>query len=324
MIYPLTSLRFFFALAVFLSHISISKEYPTVMRWFSEGFIGVGFFFVLSGFILAYNYQDKILSGYSFKSFYLARFARIYPVHFLTLLIALFIISAEQNRFFYQLFLIQSWSWNKQIFFSLNATSWSISTEAFFYACFPFLILLKRWIWIPFIILITAILAVNFFVPKGSQHYILYINPAMRTADFILGIMLFHVFKRTNIKVNTWHEILAIVILAIFFYFHRSLPISYRFSIYYWIPILVVLFTFSKSSGILSKILANKFWVYLGEASFSFYLLHFLVIKIIPANTVKGSLIAFSVTLILSALCFTFYEKPVNNMIRAWYMKRAH
>ena len=46
-------------------------------------------FFVLSGFIIAYNYQEKLLTKTTTKrTFWVARIARIYPLHLLTLLIA--------------------------------------------------------------------------------------------------------------------------------------------------------------------------------------------------------------------------------------------
>ena len=58
-------------------------------HFFKEGFVGVSFFFVLSGFIIAYNYQEKLLTKTTTKrTFWVARIARIYPLHLLTLLIA--------------------------------------------------------------------------------------------------------------------------------------------------------------------------------------------------------------------------------------------
>lgn len=96
MIKPLTSLRFIFAFMVFASHLSfLQKTESNALSWifdsvFCEGYIGVSFFFILSGFILAYNYQDGILKNKkSKKAFYQARFARIFPLHILTLVISL-------------------------------------------------------------------------------------------------------------------------------------------------------------------------------------------------------------------------------------------
>jgi len=60
MIKPLTSFRFFAALFVFLSHLSLFKEFEETEWLFEnilyEGYLGVTFFFILSGFILTFNY----------------------------------------------------------------------------------------------------------------------------------------------------------------------------------------------------------------------------------------------------------------------------
>ena len=96
MIKPLTSLRFVFALMVFASHLSFLEYSPNesirnaYLSVFREGYIGVSFFFILSGFILAYNYGARILDSITdIGSFLKARFARIYPLHLLTMLMAI-------------------------------------------------------------------------------------------------------------------------------------------------------------------------------------------------------------------------------------------
>ena len=67
---PLTSMRFIFCLMVFLSHITDllnNSDKPQVRmissNIFSEGYIGVSFFFILSGFILSYAYQERVLTN---------------------------------------------------------------------------------------------------------------------------------------------------------------------------------------------------------------------------------------------------------------------
>src|ERR1035437_477263 len=82
----LTSLRFFAAIYVVLFHESANPGhfvfFPLAARFVASGFTAVTLFFVLSGFILAYNY-DRIRSR---REFWISRFARIYPVYFLSLL----------------------------------------------------------------------------------------------------------------------------------------------------------------------------------------------------------------------------------------------
>lgn len=90
----LTSLRFFAAGLVFLYH--YAHGIPGAPRWFlslnSHGFAAVTFFFVLSGFILAYSYLDEEKPSHlkgTRSAFWISRTARIYPLYLLALVIAL-------------------------------------------------------------------------------------------------------------------------------------------------------------------------------------------------------------------------------------------
>ncbi len=80
-------MRFIFALMVFAAHCYVID--PRFSHFvYKEGFVGVSFFFVLSGFIIAYNYQRKIQQKTVTKrEFWIARFARVYPLHLATLLL---------------------------------------------------------------------------------------------------------------------------------------------------------------------------------------------------------------------------------------------
>ena len=88
---PLTSVRFIFASLVVAFHGSELLERAGLARdgAFSNllyfGFIGVPFFFVLSGFVLAYTYRE-MQTRQSRRDFWLARFARIYPMYLLGLI----------------------------------------------------------------------------------------------------------------------------------------------------------------------------------------------------------------------------------------------
>jgi peptidoglycan/LPS O-acetylase OafA/YrhL len=118
------------------------------------GSLGVNFFFLLSGYILAYNYLRSDGMATSARSFYLARFARIYPIYLVGLVLAfgyrLFIGSpcAESvcragdrpGVATASLVLLQGWlPWTGDAF---NGPGWTLSAEAFFYTCFPVLVAL--------------------------------------------------------------------------------------------------------------------------------------------------------------------------------------
>lgn len=75
---------FFPALIVYFSHIGTPESLPTVFRTFSaSGYIGVPLFFVLSGFVLSWNYFDRLRrpTGAGLARYFIARFGRIYPLY---------------------------------------------------------------------------------------------------------------------------------------------------------------------------------------------------------------------------------------------------
>ncbi|HEY4617396.1 MAG TPA: acyltransferase [Flavobacterium sp.] len=357
MIKPLTSLRFFFAFIIFTHHLTfLSKSKASYLRWIheyilKEGFIGVSFFFILSGFILAYNYRDSILDRNISKSdFYIARIARIYPVHLLCLLIAVPItlqnVSFDLSTWFAQLFfnltLTQSFIPIKYIYFSFNSPSWSISNELFFYLLFPFLIIWSSKIkehkykkaFLTMLVLLIPILMV--IIPAEYYKSLFYVNPFFRVFDFIIGIMLFEFYLRIKKKQRTINynllEISSVTILILFFVFHTSVPLVMRYSVYYWIPMSLIILIFSFQNGAISRFLSNKSLILLGEISFGFYMFHQLVLKyFINFNKlyfhIKNEyviiLIMFALSLIISYVSFIWFEKPLNKYFKIILKRKA-
>ncbi|MGV0997330.1 acyltransferase family protein [Empedobacter falsenii] len=345
MLNSLTSLRFFFAFVVFLSHLTFVK---TNLAWYNylknnvffEGYLGVGFFFILSGFVLALNYEKKVIDNPNFdkKKFYIARIARIYPLHVLTFCVMLpfVIINVWQGYFHWDiaganLFLLQSYIPVKDFYFSINNVSWSISTELFFYLMFPFYVIwLHKFPKLKYILLLIIpiiIFAEPYFRTNMKlEKAIFYINPIVRSFDFILGIITCQIYKKIkdtpiNFSKGTLIEIAAITVLAIFFYFHNDVERAFRYGIYYWIPMVGIVLIFALQKGLFSKILQHKTLVYLGEISFAFYMIHMIVIKygnqyLPKINDFQKIGIYFVIALILSALTFEYFEKPVAKWIK--------
>lgn len=345
MLNSLTSLRFFFAFVVFLSHLTFVK---TDLAWYNylknnvffEGYLGVGFFFILSGFVLALNYEKKVIDNPNFdkKKFYIARIARIYPLHVLTFCVMLpfVIINVWQGYFHWDiaganLFLLQSYIPVKDFYFSINNVSWSISTELFFYLMFPFYVIwLHKFPKLKYILLLIIpiiIFAEPYFRTNMKlEKAIFYINPIVRSFDFILGIITCQIYKKIkdtpiNFSRGTLIEIAAITVLAIFFYFHNDVARAFRYGIYYWIPMVGIVLIFALQKGFFSKILQHKTLVYLGEISFAFYMIHMIVIKygnqyLPKINDFQKIGIYFVIALILSALTFEYFEKPVAKWIK--------
>ncbi len=159
----LTSLRFFAASLIVAYHSGAILGTFDISRGIAAS-QGVSFFFVLSGFILAHAYP-QLPDRAVILRFYLARFARIWPTHAVTLLVWVIAIYGFSQatilwhhgglRLVATLALVQSWVPIEVWDTSFNGVSWSISTEAFFYLSFPILIrrFERRW---PIIFLVEA------------------------------------------------------------------------------------------------------------------------------------------------------------------------
>src|SRR5438270_6476303 len=153
----LTSLRFFAAFHVFLFHM-LAMGAVFGPAWFhslsSIGYVGVTFFFVLSGFILVYTYAGTSVSR---RDFWHARFARVYPAYVFALLLTtpFFILGVRHYHEIglpfmafeaahvkctaaLELLLLQAWVPPAAL--SWNGVGWSLSVEAFFYLLFPLLL----------------------------------------------------------------------------------------------------------------------------------------------------------------------------------------
>ena len=215
----LTGLRFFAVFLVFCSHMHLEKNFgdsSLLILIFKQGFVGVSFFFVLSGFILSYTYENQIKNlKFNNKKFLLKRFFRLWPLHFITMIPFVFL---NENidilniiSIFLNLSFLQSWIPNVNIYYDLNTPSWSLSNEIFFYICFfPFLSLtIKRKIQL-FLFLLTTIFFIAifsdflnlgkiFFGNKTFVHWLFYIFPGFRLIEFLGGVLIFYMWQN-NIK----------------------------------------------------------------------------------------------------------------------------
>jgi peptidoglycan/LPS O-acetylase OafA/YrhL len=146
----LTSIRFFAALHVMLYHlVHPFGLWGPLAAFMSAGYAGVSFFFLLSGFLLTYAHaaETGVERGFV-KRFYFARFARIYPLYFAALALSVYVNRDQLENPIHGVavvadaLLVQTWSLRMVSFFNIPA--WSVASEAFFYAVFPFVFLRLR------------------------------------------------------------------------------------------------------------------------------------------------------------------------------------
>jgi peptidoglycan/LPS O-acetylase OafA/YrhL len=158
----------------------------------------VSLFFVLSGFILTYVYPSLDAPG-ALRRFLVARAARIWPAHIVTLLLAVWLMKAHSPALptIANVTMLHGWIPLPEYFFSYNAVSWTISTEFGFYILFPLLIWRfdRTWHWklalvaglTVFLIWLTFRLQLPSFSnrPGLTNMGVLYINPGGRLLEFM-------------------------------------------------------------------------------------------------------------------------------------------
>lgn len=357
----LTALRFFAAAMVVVSHAALFFHFlakPAIVNLPLAQ--GVSFFFVLSGFILTYNYP-KITGIQAVLSFWRARLARIWPAHAFALALGMFLfglkplaqlgIPAYQNILAH-FAMVHGWILQDRFFFTINPPSWSISTEFAFYLLFPLLIwkFEKNW---ALKLLVAAAAVIGFMVygsganlpenvnPIGlSVRSLMYINPLVRVFEFVLGMSCAAVWmKFRNRAVNptlvTILEIACIVLIAAYVGNISNViePLKARHFgrvLHCWLlydgncfAFAALIYLCALQKGLVSRVLSNKFFVYLGEISYSIYLLHMLALMVVIDQT--RHLLHINSALVFTAYCavvigtahltYTYIEKPLRKKL---------
>lgn len=328
---------------VFMSHSILfdKNQNPFLYHCFYEGYAGVSFFFILSGFILAYTYQEKFVNNNTTKrTFYISRVARIYPLHILTLVIWVYMRKDHPLNAPYIINLLSNISLTQSFYptdeIRFNASAWSLSDEMFFYLLFPFIVMWfsksRLKLYITFVSTAFIILTLcPIFSGTKNEEWFFYVFPPIRLLDFTLGIIIYNLCKEINTnyikKQNnaTLIEISAIVIFFAFFATAYFIPQVYRHSLWYWIPVGLIISVFYFQAGYISKILSNKRIVWLGEISFAFYMFHGIILWYVKRayflmgiSPSKLSIFVHGIilTLIVSAISFKYIETPANKWIK--------
>ena len=148
----LTGLRAFAACNLVFFHFSNPQWFGPFAPIVDNGYTAVSFFLLLSGFILSYNYSARAQRGELVHwKFWVARLSRLYPIYVFALILSLGMLHGEwqarsHGGFYAGLLLtpllLQGWSPSLATFW--NTPAWTMSTEAFFYLVFPFVVRWRR------------------------------------------------------------------------------------------------------------------------------------------------------------------------------------
>ncbi|WP_164008087.1 acyltransferase family protein [Pyxidicoccus trucidator] len=312
----LTGLRFFAALHVVLFHFGkpCMDTAPEGLRnWVGAGYSAVGVFFVLSGFVLAWNYLDRdgrMETGP--RAFLAARVARVYPVYLLTFLLAApFTIAASvsDNGWLVAvaklvvgglgtLALVQAWIPLLALYW--NPPGWSVAVEAVFYALFPGLArvlprlrpsLLPVALGAAWVLGLVPPLLYLGLQPEGTAPTdagtwttwltVIKFNPLLRLPEFVFGVLLGWCFVRERASGGAKQgsgAVLAAVGAALLVAAGAAgprIPFPLMHNALLAPASGLLVYGLARGGGPLGWLLSRPLLVHLGGASYALYLLQF-------------------------------------------------
>ncbi|MEV7399578.1 acyltransferase [Streptomyces sp. NPDC091267] len=352
----LTGMRFVAALLVFVTHITVTGFFhpdtgATLFRYaFASGWLGVEFFFVLSGFVLTWSAR----SGDTVPRFWRRRLAKVYPTHLVSWLAALLLalaagVTVTTGQTVPSFLLVHAWVPDVEVMRSLNVPSWSLSCELLFYLAFPLLHGLVRriaperlWAWALGVagVIMLLPLAADLLI-SGSpalpgmdmslhQNWFLIAFPPVRALDFVLGILMARIVL-TGRRLPLRLPGAVLLTLAGFAAQIALVPTLYGLTMTTALPLALLVAAGANAdvSGAGSP-LRGRTMVRLGEISFALYMFHYLVIDFahrqlgatrswdVPA-ALGLALLLLAAASAVAWLSYTFVEQPV---MRRWSRPR--
>ncbi len=355
----ITSLRYFAALHVAIFHIREIGGLPGP-AWFqglaSIGYVGVSFFFVLSGFILVYTYAGRTIAV---REFWRARFARIYPAYAFSLLITFpfffygslkmhvpfFAFSEKHFGVSAGLVLALLQSWVPPAALAWNPVAWSLSVEAFFYLLFPFLLirysrLSRTALWTVIVACWLAGLAISAgymaLRPASAgavttQDWSAGVNfvkffPVARLPEFLMGMACGWLFLRRGEKAGT--GLLPVLAglggVAVVVAFAHRLPYLVIHTAILGPAFAAIVYGIALEPSWASW-LNNRVLVLFGDASYSFYLLHSMMVwpffhdmrtQAVRNQSFLGLLVWTAMATSVAILVYKFIEEPARRRLR--------
>ncbi len=346
----LTGIRFFAAYLVICHHFLVIAPNRFANPILSAvGDVAVSLFFVLSGFVLTLSNrsaQGKMIKGRA--DYLVARAARLYPQYlFAFLLVAPFVIfdtfakhpSAQEalprlllNAAAY-LSMLQSWvPWLANAWIG---PAWSLSTEAFFYISFLWLVppppaKLAQWIALAASAAILPVMLGHAAVAEPA-HAFWYFFPPFRLGEFMLGMGIAQVFRSGLFPDRLKTASGAIFVLAMTLLAAAMIylgPVWIRIASTVLLP--VALLNLAVSRGIVARFLGSRAMVVLGDASYGLYLIQLpmfgIYCKLVGRTYLPGlHFLGYSIFAVAVSVAVHFcLEKPAAKAIKQHWRARQN
>lgn len=340
----LDGLRGIFALLVVCYHFSASPQFDplsyTTNFIFRHSFIFVDFFFVLSGFVIAFNYSESLNSDRSFWDFVKKRFVRLYPLLIYSVLVYVplkaygILTGFEFNDGVYSFNNLILETLDPLVFMNstpllgstegMNPVSWSISAEMISYLFFGLMVLLLRKNHI-LVISSMAVLAFAFFFKYGSLEVSGSLGFLRGILGFSLGVVVYSFYERFSFQSDRLEIPYLVVLIGLFYLVDLNLATEAILVFPLWFSLGVLIF--SKSNGFVSWFLRSQITQFIGKISYSIYLNHFFVLwvvyffvwQILKLEVSEHTIVVcFVLTLGITILYSFFTHKYIEVNLGSW------
>lgn len=344
--YPaLTGVRALGATVVFLDHFPIvANAYLTINV--------LAFFYALSGFLIFRIYYEQLQPTKDWLLKYVVnRFARIYPVYFLMLTVAV-LLSHDIRPWT----LISNYTLTHALFSPAELViqpTWSLTVEECFYFLAPlFMVLARRRGFAAVLIFGFAMLGAALVISKLPTAFLHTPGFVFSTTFFghfleffagsylALGVIRLEAKGSLALPGRRWTiagvvAVLLVSVAMMLVYGHVPLHLGWIIVLNNFlipVPIALLYWGLIREKTLLSRLLSSKFAALLGKGSFSFYLLHTLVIQYVSVpwflpilkSRVPTVLLTLVATWLASIALFICYEEPVNIWIRRRFKRRQN
>lgn len=304
------------------------------------GFLGVDIFFVISGFLITSIIKKQLDNDtFSFKVFYTKRIKRLAPALFAVLAAVIFVgsitlfpsefTSLSEQLLATQFYYSNIYYWQNINYFGLNSDSvhllhtWSLAVEEQFYLFFPVIVFfiyryLRNYFW--HFIAAGAIVSfgLNLAFVDTKPELTFYLMPT-RAWQLLCGSLIVLVLDRSPVKNQRTNELLgylgiSIILLSVLLYTDEV-----KFPGYYallpTIGSMLLILTGNQSRSLVSKLLNHNITVYIGQLSYSLYLVHW-PINVFASDILHGEynifwrLSMFGLSFLCSIVLYHFIENP--------------
>jgi peptidoglycan/LPS O-acetylase OafA/YrhL len=336
----LTALRYFAAALIVVLHWRAEFQAPLI-RPLTHGFtITMEFFFILSGFVLAWSARP----GDSRKDFYRRRVARLYPNHLLiwVIFLAFLAFQGEAAGWLGSVLgapLLQAWVPSRAVFYAGNSVMWAASVEVFLYAVFPFILPVlaavkpeRRKLLMALGVVALIAYAIGHMIVAPDDLYWIYIFPPLRLVEFALGILLaWEVRDGRWFRLSTQTVVVVVAIAYLVWMFvpdanagpRRGMPERlWPFAV---VPFLVLIgYAATMDLEKRPTFLRWKPLVTLGAWSYALYVVHALVLRVVSTyvdvsglvpSMLFGGLMVVSIT-VIAGVIHRFWERPLERRFR--------